>query len=91
MHLGVLGGKLELCPVAAADAELMDVAVPYQLVAAAQHAGMAELCAQIVVPQVGVGIEVDDVQIRVFLHRSPHRAQRDQMLAAQQQRELAVL
>ena len=90
VHLGVLGSKLELCPVSAADAELMDAAIPYQLVAAAQHAGVAELCAQIVVPQVGVGIEVHDMQIRVFLHRSPHRAQRDQMLAAQQQRELAV-
>ena len=29
----------------------MDAAIPYQLVAAAQHAGVAELCAQIVVPQ----------------------------------------
>ena len=29
--------------------------------------------------------------VGVFLHRSPHRAQRDQMLAAQQQRELAVV
>ena len=69
----------------------MDAAVPYQLVAAAQHTGVAELCAQIVVPQVGVGVKVDDVQVGVFLHRSPHRAQGDQMLAAQQQRELAVL
>ena len=59
--------------------------------AAAQHAGVAELCAQIVVPQVGVGIEVHDMQIRVFLHRSPHGTQCDQMLTAQQQRELAVL
>ena len=91
VHLGVLSSKLELCPVSAADAELMDTAIPYQLVAAAQHTGVAELRAQIVVPQVGMGIEVDDVQVGVFLHRSPHRAQRDQMLAAQQQRELAVL
>ena len=38
-----------------------------------------------------MGVKVDDVQVGVFLHRSPHRAQGDQMLAAQQQRELAVL
>ena len=87
----MLGSKLKLCPVAAADAELMDAAIPYQLVAAAQHTGVAELRAQIVVPQVGVGVKMHDMQIRVFLHRSPHSAQRDQMLAAQQQRELAVL
>ena len=37
-----------------------------------------------------MGVKVDDVQVGVFLHCSPHRAQRDQMLAAQQQRELAV-
>ena len=80
VHLGVLGSKLKLCPVAAADAELMDAAVPYQLVAAAQHTSVAELRAQIVVPQVGVGVEVHDMQIRVFLHRSPHGTQCDQML-----------
>ena len=59
--------------------------------AAAQHTSVAELRAQIVVPQVGVGVEVHDMQIRVLLHRSPHGTQCDQMLTAQQQRELAVL
>ena len=52
---------------------------------------MAELGTQIIVPQVGVGVKVDDVEVRVFLHGSPHGAQRDQMLTAQQQGELAVL
>ena len=91
MHLGVLGGKLELCPVTAADAELMDAAVPYQLVAAAQHTGMAELRPQVVVPEVGVGVKVDDVQVRVLFHRRLHRPQGHQVLAPQQQGELAVL
>ena len=68
----------------------MDAAVSHKLVAAAEHTGVAELGSQIVVPQVGVGVEVDDVEIRVLLHCSPHGPQRDQMFAAQQQRELAV-
>ena len=90
MHLGMLGGELELGPLAAADAELVDVSVAHQLMAAAQHAGVAQLCTKVVVPQVGVGIKVDDVEAWVFLHGSPHGTQRDQMLAAQQERELAV-
>ena len=35
--------------------------VAHQLMAAAEHAGVAELRAQVVVPQVGVGVKVDDV------------------------------
>jgi len=69
----------------------MDAAVPYQLVAAAQHTGVAELGPQVVVPEVGVGVKVDDVQVRVLFHRRLHRTQGHQVLAAQQQRELAVL
>ena len=91
MHLGVLGRELKLGAVPAADAELVDVAVAYQLVAAAQHTGVAQLCTKVVVPQVSVGIKVDDVQVRVFLHGGPHGTQGHQMLAAQQQRELAVV
>ena len=91
VHLGVLGCKLELGAVTAADAELMDVPVADQLVAAAEDTGMAEPGTEVVVPQVGVCVEVDDVQVRVLLHGGPHGPQRDQMFAAQQERELAVL
>ncbi len=66
----------------------MDVAVAHELVAAAQHTGVAELRTEIVVPQVGVGVEVDDVEVGVFLRHGLHRTQRDQMLAAQQERNL---
>ena len=52
---------------------------------------MAQLCAEVVVPQVGVGVEVDDVEAGVFLRHGPHSAQRHQMLAAQQEGQLAVL
>ena len=91
VQIGVLGGKRKLGLVAAADAELVDSAVAHQLVAAAQHAGMAQLCAQIVVPQVGMGIKMDDLQIRVLLHSGTHSAQGHQVLAPQQKGELAVL
>ena len=59
--------------------------------AAAEDTGVAELGTQIIVPKIGVGVKVDDVEVRVFLHGSPHGTQRDQMLTAQQQGELAVL
>ena len=87
----MLGRKLELGPLAAADAELVDAAVAHDLVAAAQHTGVAQLRTEIVVPQVGVGVEVDDVEAGVFLRYGPHSAQRHQMLAAQQEGQFAVL
>ena len=34
---------------------------------------------------------MDEVEVRVFVHGSPHGSLRDQMLTAQQQGELAVL
>lgn len=91
VHLGVGSRELELGAVAAADAELVDASVADEVMAAAQDTGVAELCAQIVVPQVGVGIKVDDVEVGVLFHHGPHGTQRDQMLAAQQERELAVV
>ena len=90
VHLSVGSRKLKLGAVTAADAELVDASVADEVMAAAQDTGVAELCAQIVVPQVGMGIKVDDVEVGVFFHHGPHGTQRDQMLAAQQERELAV-
>ena len=90
MHIGVAGRKLKFLPFTTADAELVDAPVTDQIMAAAQHTGVAQLRAQIVVPQVGMGIKVDDVEVGVFFHHGPHGTQRDQMLAAQQERELAV-
>ena len=51
---------------------------------------MAELCAQVVVAQVRVGVEVDDVQVRVPPRERAHRAERHQVLPAQQQGELPI-
>ena len=58
--------------------------------AAAQHAGVAQLRAEVIVPQIGVGVKMHDMQIGIFAHRRAHRAQRDKVLAAQQQRQLSV-
>ena len=41
-------------------------------------------------PQVGVGVKMDDVQVGEAAQHRPHRTQRDQMLAPQQQRQLVV-
>ena len=43
---------------------------------------MAELCAEIVVTQVCVGIEMYDVKLWIFLQNGTDSAQCDQMFAA---------
>ena len=68
----MLGGKTEFLPVAAAYAKLVDAPVAHKVVAAAQHTGVAELGAQVIVPQIG-GVKVDDVQIGVLAQHRPHR------------------
>lgn len=59
VNIGMAGGKLEFFPIAAADTELVDAAIAQKVMAAAQHTGMAELCAEIVIPQVGVSVKMD--------------------------------
>ena len=64
VQVRVVLGKSELLPVPAADAELVNPAVAHQLVAAADDAGVGQLGAQVIVPQIGVGVKVEDVQLR---------------------------
>ena len=90
MHIGVPRGELKFLPVTAADTELVDASVADQIMAAAQHAGVAQLRAEVIVPQIGVGVKMYDMQIGIFAHRRAHRAQRDKVLAAQQKRQLSV-
>ena len=90
MQICVFFGKLELIPFSAADAKLVDTSISQQFMTAPQDAGMGQLCPQIVIPQIGVGIEMDDVEVRILLHHRPHRPQCDQMLATQQQRKFPV-
>ena len=90
MHIGVPRGELKFLPVTAADTELVDAPVADQIMAAAQHAGVAQLRAEVIVPQIGVSVKMYDMQIGIFAHRRAHRAQRDKVLATQQQRQLSV-
>ena len=52
--------------------------------AAADDAGVAELGAQVVVPQVGVSVKVDDMDIGIAPLDRPEAAQGHQVLASQQ-------
>ena len=68
---------------AAANAKLMNaVHRLINIMTAAQDTGMAELCAEIVIAQVCVSIEMYDVKLRIFLHNGTDSAQCDKMLAA---------
>ena len=58
--------------------------------AAAQHTGVAQLRAEVIIPQVCVGVKMDDVQVGIFAHGCAHGTQSNKMLAAEQQRQLAV-
>ena len=83
-------GKTEFLPQAAADAELMDPAVAKQVMAAADDTGMAQPCPQIIVPKIGVGIEMDDMEVRILFQGRPERSQGDKVFPAQEEGQLAV-
>ena len=59
--------KLKLAAVAAADAELVDAPVSHQVMAAAQHTGVAQSGSQIIVPQICMGVKMYDMQVRMAL------------------------
>ena len=82
MHVRVLRCKTEFCAFAAANAKLMNASIANQIMTAAQDTGMAELCAEIVITQVCMSIEMYDVKLRIFLQNSTDSAQCDQMFAA---------
>ena len=77
-------------PVAGADTKLRDPAVSQDFPAAAQHTGVRKFRTQIIVPQIGMCIKMDDMQIRIFLCQRLHRCQRHQVLAAQHKWYLAI-
>ena len=87
IHVG--SPPAELLPISRADAELENLAVAHKLPAAAQHTGVGELHPQVVVPQIGVGVKVEDVDIRVLGEGRPEGPQRHQVLATQQEGPLA--
>ena len=59
--------------------------------AAAEHTGVAQLRAEIVVPQVGVGIEVNDLELRVLRGNGTYGTERHKVLTAEEQWQLAIL
>ena len=91
MQVRVLPGELPFRLFPAADAELMDLSVPDQVVAPADYAGMAQFGPQVIVPQVRVGIEVDDLDIRVLFQHCPESPQGHQVLAPHHERQFPVL
>ena len=80
----------ELLAGAGTDAELVDAVVSDEVVDATQDTGVRERIAEIVLAQIGVGVEVDDDDIRVLLLDGSERPERDEMLAAKEERTLAV-
>ena len=59
--------------------------------AAAEHTGVAQLRAEVVVPQVGMGIEVNDLELRVLRGDGAYGAERYEVLTAEKQWQLAIL
>ena len=91
MHIRVRTRKAELLPLAAPDAELVDAAIAEEVMAAAEHTGVAQMRAEVVVPQVGMGIEVNDLEIRILRSDRAYSTERYEVLTAEQQWELFVL
>ena len=81
---------VELLAVAGAYAELVYASVAYDVVAAAQHAGVGELYAEVVLAQVGVGVEVYDVHVGEDLMHLAEGTERHEVLAAYHEGCLAV-
>ena len=92
----LVGGNVALPPaellsVPGADAKLKDFPVPAQLPAPAQHAGVRELHPQVVVPQIRMGVKVEDADVRVLGKGRPKSSQGHQVLAPQQEGPLPRL
>ena len=83
-------GPPEFLLVAGTNPKLKDSPVSQKFPTAPNHAGMREPNAEIIVPQVGVCVQVDNPQRRKTPDSCAHCAERDQVLPAQQERQLPV-
>lgn len=52
--------------IARTDAKLEDLSVSGQFPAASEDAGMGKFDTEIIIPQIGVSVKVDDVDVREF-------------------------
>ena len=82
-------GKLFLFP--GADSELMDPSVSQNLPAAPDDAGVGKFHTQIVLSQIRVGIQMDDMKIRVLPCHGPDASKGHKMLSSDQKRKFSVL
>ena len=80
---------LKLCPVAASYPELEYTVIAEDIPDPSDHRRVRKLRAEIFVPEIGMGIEMDNAQLRLPSRRGTHRAESHQMLAAYHERELA--
>ena len=71
--------------------ELEDASVSDEIVAAPQNAGVRERVPEIVLAQIGVRVEVDDDDVRILLLHRAERAERDEVLATEEERTFPVL
>ena len=90
MQVGVaLSRPAPLRALAAADAELVDAPVADDVPDAPQYGRVGEAGVEVFLAQVGVRVEVDDGEVRVFLVRGAQRGQRHEVLAADEEGEAA--
>ncbi len=78
----------ELLLRAGPDTELEDAPVTQQVMAPPHHAGVGKRVAEVVRAQVGMGVEVKDVEIRMARTGRAHRAERDEVFAAEEDGDL---
>lgn len=85
-----LGRPVPLRALAAADAELEDAAVADDLPDAADDRRVREAVAEVFLAQVRVRVEVDDGDVGVLFVHGAEGRQRHEVLAANEERQLAV-
>ena len=83
LHLGVFCRKTKFLSVPTADTELMDSSIPQNIMASADHTGMAECRSQIILSEVCMGIKMNDVHSGIFFGCCPDGTKRHQMFTAQ--------
>ena len=83
--------KLELVPVAASDTKLIYLSVAYDIPTSVEHTGMGFFHTKIIVPQIGMSVKVNDMQIRIFLCHSSNRTESDKVFSAYHARHFAVV
>ena len=64
--------------------------VSHKLVAAPEHTGMGQFLTEVVVTEIGVGVEMHDIKVIVLVVHSPDRTEGHKVLTAYHERQLTV-